>query len=377
MTDGGTVIDAASAGVEGLAGAALSGLGQAGPVGELARPVVTALRNVWEGYFGAPVPEGGTNWSAYTHDQLYRMLWDSADVGDVSTVAAEWQRHGSGMREHSDSLRAEQGSLRESWSGPAADRASGRLGTMGEHSSGVGDRASTVGHATQQAGDALAVARNTMPPPPGDPTGGAVAAASAGAGAGAVIGGVLGAGAGGIGAAPGALMGAAIGAVAGGGASLFLANVAAAERKAEAVHVMERYETSLHDSSHAIDPAAGGSAVSGADDATTAAGYAGPTGGGLSGGGAPWSALTTAAPVGSGLSAGLRSALGMEGALLARNAAMAEMAAARAASGNGMMPGSRGGAREEEEEVHQNKMPVLDQPLLAPDELTSRPVIGL
>ncbi|GAA3583480.1 hypothetical protein GCM10022222_80320 [Amycolatopsis ultiminotia] len=380
MTDGGTVVDAASAGVEGLADAALSGLGQAGPVGDLARPVVGALRNVWEGYFGAPVPPGGTNWNAYTHEQLYQMLWDSADVGDVSTVAAEWHRHGSEMHTQSDTLRAEQGSMRESWSGPAAEQASGRLGSMGARSTGIGERATTVGHATQQAGDALATARNSMPKPPGDPTGSAVGAAAAGAGAGAVIGGVLGAGAGGIGAAPGALMGAAIGAVAGGGASLFVSNVAAAEQKAEAVHVMERYEANLRDSSHAINSAPGGSATSGADESTTASSYAGPVGGvagGGAAGGASWSALTTAAPVESGLSAGLRSTLGMQGAMLARNAAMAEMAAARAAGGNGMLPGSGARAHEEEEEVHQNKMPVLDQPVLSPDELTSSPVIGL
>ncbi|MYW97022.1 hypothetical protein G3I59_42040, partial [Amycolatopsis rubida] len=83
------------------------------------------------------------------------------------------------------------------------------------------------------------------------------------------------------------------------------------------------------------------------------------------------------APVESGLSAGIRSALGMEGALLARNAAMAEMAAARAANGNGMMPGRGAGAAQEEEEEHKNKMPVLDQPLLHPEDKTISPVIGL
>ncbi|WP_037353595.1 WXG100 family type VII secretion target [Amycolatopsis orientalis] len=382
--ESGSVVDAASAGVENLADSALAGLDKAGPVGDLAKPVVSALRNVWEGYFGAPIPPGGTNWNAYTHQQLYQMLWDKADVGDVSTVAAEWHRHGSEMRAHADSLKEQQGTLHQNWSGEAAERASGRLGSLGERASGIGDRAGTVGGAAQNAGDSLAVARNTMPKPPGDPTGGAVAAAAAGAGAGAVIGGILGAGAGGIGAGPGALMGAAIGAVAGGGASLFVANVAAAEQKAEAVHVMQRYEASLHKSSRAINPPPAGATTAdsygaGADESTSASSYVGPLGGAGTGAGSglPWSALTTAAPVESGLSVGLRSALGMEGALLARNAAMAEMAAARAAGGNSMMPGRGAGASQEEEEEHKNKMPVLDQPLLHPEDKTISPVIGL
>src|SRR5581483_10433587 len=123
---------------------------------------------------------------------------------------------------------------------------------LGEQSSGISGRASTVARSTQDAGDALAQARSAMPPPPGDPTGLAVSGAAAGAGVGALIGGALGAGAGGIGAAPGALMGAAIGAVAGGGASLLAANVAAAEQKAQAVHVMQTYESSLGRSGAAV-----------------------------------------------------------------------------------------------------------------------------
>ncbi|HEY2057281.1 WXG100 family type VII secretion target [Amycolatopsis sp. NBC_01480] len=376
-TGGGTMIEAASAGVEGLADAVTSGLDRAGPAGAVATPVVNALRNVWEGYFGAPVPPGGTNWNAYSHQQLYQMLWDNADVGDVSTVAAEWQRHGSEMSSHAETLRGQQGSLRENWTGDAADHASGRLGQLGERADSAGTRAGTVGHATQQAGDSLAVARNTMPKPPGDPTGQAVAAAAAGGAAGAVIGGVLGAGAGGIGAGPGALMGAAIGAVAGGGASLFLSSVQASEKKAEAVHVMERYETGLHSSSRAITPGGGTTVDSyGADDSTSASSYIGSTAGSTTGG-MPWP-QSSASSLDPNLTAGLRSGLEMETTMLARNAAMAEMAAARAASGSGMLPpGGRPNGSEEEEQEHQNKMPVLDQALLAPEELTSSPVIGL
>lgn len=288
IDDSGTanLVDTASAGVQELASAATSVLDQAGPAGALAQPVVNALRNVWEGYFGSPIPSDGTNWNAYTHEQLHQMLWDNADVGDVSTVAAEWGRHSTELTHQADSMRQQRGVMQSHWSSTAADLATNRLGELGDRTSDIGTRASTVQQATQDAGDALSVARNTMPPPPGDPTGTALSSAVAGAGAGAVIGGMVGAAAGGIGAGPGAVMGAAIGAVAAGGGSLFLASVDAAQKKAEAVHVMQRYEASLHNSSRAIAPA-GSTAAEAFDTAPAQTSAAGFSGGG-SAGGVPW-----------------------------------------------------------------------------------------
>jgi hypothetical protein len=374
----GNMIEAASSGVEQLAGAVTSALDQSGPAGAVVKPVVDALRNVWEGYFGAPTPPGDTNWNAYSHDQLYQMLWQKADVGDVSTVAAEWGRHGTELSGHSDVLRGQQGTLQQNWTGQAAEQASGRLGELSERTSGAGTRAATVQQATQGAGDALAVARNTMPPPPGDPTGLAVAGATAGAGAGAAIGAVVGAGAGGIGAGPGALMGAAIGAVAGGGASLFLANVAAAEKKAEAVHVMQNYESSLQHSSAAVTPARPGAVKAetyGVDNqGTTAAGYVG--GGAATGSGLPWSRLVGAGSLNPQLSSGLLTGGALESALMARAGTMSQLAAARAAGAGGMFPGAGARKQSEEDEVHQNRMPVFEQPLFDADKV-STPVIGL
>ncbi|MFD8495221.1 WXG100 family type VII secretion target [Amycolatopsis sp. NPDC059657] len=368
--DAGNIAETASEGVNDLASAAT---GLLGPIGDLAKPLVDALNNVWEGYFGSPTPPDGTNWNAYTHEQLYQMLWDDADVGDVSAVAAEWDRHGTELTGHGETLRDQRASLKESWSGQAAERAADRLGELSQRTSGIGNRAATVGEAAQGAGDALATARNTMPPPPGDALGPAASAAVAGAGAGAAIGAIVGAGAGGVGAGPGALIGAAIGAVAAGGASLFLADVAAAERKAEAVHVMQRYEESLRNSSDAIAPAGSTKAKTfgrlGADETTSAAGYTG--GSANSGAGLSWGQAT-----GAGLTGGLMTGGGLTAALAGR-AAMAQLAAARAAGNGGMMPGHGARAQGEEEKEHKNRMPVFDQPLLDADEMTSTPVIGL
>jgi hypothetical protein len=369
----GNAIEAASAGVQDLASAATSVLDQSGPGGALLQPVVDAMRNVWEGYFGSPIPPDGTNWNAYTHEQLYQMLWQDADVGDVSAMAAEWGRHSTELTGHAESMRHQQGALQSNWTSSAADLAAGRLGAIGERTSAIGSRASTVQQATQDAGDALAVARNTMPPPPGDPATMVLSSAAAGAGAGAVIGGVVGAGAGGVGAAPGALMGAAIGAVAAGGASLFLGNVMAAQQKAEAVHVMQRYEANLRNSSRAIAPPGSTEVAAGAAGMpaqTTAAGF----GGAGSAGGVPWGQLVGADP----LAPGGRSGGALGSALMARPGALANLAAARAAGSGAMVPPGVGARRgEDDEREHQNRLPTIDQKLFADNRPASTPVIGL
>ncbi|WP_433873096.1 WXG100 family type VII secretion target [Saccharopolyspora sp. CA-218241] len=317
------------------------------------------------------------------------MLWQNADVGDVSATAAEWERHSTALVEHADSLRHQGGALRASWSSTSADLAVDRLGTLEQRTSGIGDRAGTVQRATQDAGDALAVARNTMPPPPGDALGLAASSAAAGAGAGAAIGGVLGAGAGGVGAGPGAVMGAAIGAVAAGGASLFLASVAAAEKKAEAVHVMQRYEDDLRRSSQAISSAggAGARATEVGDGTETGAGTpaaparttaAGVSGGAAAGGGTPWGHLVSADPLAGGRSGLLDAALPARGAGsgLARGAGSG--LAARAGGAGGMLPPGVGRRGEDEDEVvHQNRLPTLDNGLFDDDRPASEPVIGL
>ena len=379
MTDNsgdGTLIDQASDGVQDLAAAATAGLEQAGPAGALAQPVVDLLRNVWEGYFGSPIPPDGTNWNAYTHEELYRMLWDNADVGEVSSMAAEWGRHGSEMSDQGEELHTRRGALQSNWSGGAAELATTRLGEMGDQSSDIGSRANTVQGATQDAGDALAVARNTMPPPADDPLGAGVAGAAAGAGAGAAIGAIVGSGAGGVGAGPGALMGAAIGAVAAGGASYFVASAAAAEQKAQAVHVMQRYESSLNGSSQQLSPGAAAPS-SGVNSGTTASGFAG-TAAGMPGtatgsGGLPWSQLVGSGPLDAGNSSGGALARGMAG-----RGSMGGLMGGRGANAGGMLPGA-GGARGEgaEDEVHVNRLPTIDQRLFHVEDKTSSPVIGL
>lgn len=370
MTESGEadVVAVASAGVHDLARATTSALEGAGPAGEVGAPVVRTLTNVWEGYFGAPIPPEGTNWNAYTHEQLYAMVWENADVTDVTGVADEWDRHGTELAGHADSLQRNRSAMQEHWSSESADAAGGKLGLIGDRTSGVGQRASTVSHATQNAGDALSSARHAMPPPPGDATGAVLGTGVAGAGAGAVVGGVVGAAAGGVGAVPGAMIGAAVGAAAAGGSSMFLASANAAEKKAEAVHVMSQYEAVLRRSSAAIAPDASGAAWGSAPAATTAAGFSG-TPVGAPTGGAPWGKLVGgpdplggAGRVGAGL--GVLGARGMFGA--GGSAGSNGMAPARGASAGG----------DDDEQVHENRLPTIDQGLFDDDRPASAPVIG-
>jgi uncharacterized protein YukE len=385
-SDTGNLVGTVSAGVENLASAATAALGQSGPIGALAQPVVDILRNVWEGYFGSPIPAGGTNWNSYTHQQLYDMLWHHADVGDVGSVASDWGQHSTALTNQAGALRDQSAAMQSNWTGTAAESATGKLGQLSDRTHGIGTRAGTVAQATQHAGDALANARNTMPPPPGDQTGLAVAGVTGGAGIGAAIGAVLGAGAGGIGAGPGALMGAAIGAVAGGAASLFLASVMAAEKKAEAVRVMTTYESGLHHSSGAIaGTPAGATTASAFGLSTNASSYVGGSVGGVGshGGGTSWGSLVGGGnPFSSSVSehgAADMAAVARSG-VLAEELAAQEMAATELASqravGNGMMPGAAGRGRSQEDTEHRNRMPVIDHQLFSVDERTAVPVIG-
>src|SRR6266540_2265688 len=130
--------------VEELASAVTGVLGPDGPLAQLTRTLTDALDGVWAEFFGSPTPPGGTNWNAYSHEQLYQMLWQDADVGDVGTVAAEWGRHSSALTGFADELRRQGAALRSNWQGRAAELAADRLAELSDRIWNVGARAGTV-----------------------------------------------------------------------------------------------------------------------------------------------------------------------------------------------------------------------------------------
>lgn len=338
--------------VEDLTGAVTAVLSPDGPLGTLTHTLTNALDGVWAEFFGAAAPPGGTNWNAYSHEQLYRMLWEGADVGDVGTVAAEWGRHSAALTEYADALRREGAALRSNWQGRAADLAADRLADLSDKIWSAGARASTVQKAATEAGDALALARNTMPPPPPDPM--TLMTSAVGAGPMPPLQAVL-----------------------VGGARVFTADAVAGVSKAEAVRVMQRYESALRNSGRQVVPAQ--------SDATTSRSYevdglagsstttAAAVSGGGSSGGVPWGRLVGGPGQGGLVGAGP----GAVGRVLAAEAAA--LSDARRAMGAGgffspaMAPRA---ADDEQDKPYRNQLPTMDSGLFAVDERTSAPVIG-
>ncbi len=342
---------------EDLASAVTGVLGPAGPLATLAKTLTDGLDGVWAAFFGSPVPPGGTNWNAYSHQQLYDMLWQDADVGDVGTVAAEWGRHSTALTDFADALRSQREELQSNWQGRAADLASDRLAELSDRIWNAGARAGTVQKAAGDAGDALALARNTMPPPPPDP----MTLATSAVGAGPLP---------------------PLQAILVGGARVFTADAVAGASKAEAVRVMQRYETSLQNSGHQVVPAQSDATrsrnyqVDGTTSAAAAPGGGSALGGGGSGG-VPWSRLVGGGPPGAGGLTGAGPGA-VQSVLAAESAALSDAAAKRAMGAGGFFPGMaapHGG--DDQDRPHRRSLPNVDDGIFKLDERASAPVIGV
>ncbi|MEV8443903.1 hypothetical protein AB0425_41570, partial [Actinosynnema sp. NPDC051121] len=111
---------------------------------------------------------GAVNWESYSHEELYRMLWQDADVADVGTVAAEWAQHRVALDAHAEVLREQRVALPDGWHGPAAEEAADRLAALAARVEKIAELAHAGQVAAQEAADALARARAMMPPPPAD-----------------------------------------------------------------------------------------------------------------------------------------------------------------------------------------------------------------
>jgi hypothetical protein len=365
------------------------------------------VTSAWEEYLTGPArpAESGVNWAAYTHDELYQMLWQDADVADVSTVATEWAKHHAALTTHAEVLREQCGALADSWQGPGADEAVRRLETMAARVEKIAELANAGARSAQEAADALATARAMMPAPPGrTPVVGVPAVSTVSVPAAPTSSSVSSlqdymssmqdyvssmqasfaatmppsnAFTPTAAATPG--MGTAFGAVAGGGASFYFGAVTEDQQKAQAVQAMRTYEASLSDSGRMLDDARGA--------VPRAAPVAAPTTpAGQGSAGVPWHRLVGAAPVG-GVAVGDTAGPGVVGSAPlgeggrvgalpgvsgpgARVVPLAETAAARVTGpGGGMAPvGQRGAGADDKE--HENRMPTIDHELFVVDELT-------
>ncbi|WP_245574056.1 WXG100 family type VII secretion target [Amycolatopsis nigrescens] len=302
----------------------------------------------------------GVNWEAYSHEELYQMLWQDADVADVSTVATEWTQHRAALDTHAEVLREQRAALQESWRGPAAEEAANRLDALATRVEKISELAHAGQQAAQDAADALAMARAMMPPPAGDPAaafgapppmpamppapamssvppvpsapsmpsmpempsvpemptsfssvpdfGEMFAPAPAPAPTPAP--------------APAPDMNNAFGAVGSGGFSFYFGAASADQQKAQAVRAMQTYESGLTGGSQRLDQARGAippaaSATTAQLAQTTAATRAAGAVSGPGSGGVPWAGLVGAGPAmaaGSVVGVGLGSVIGGPGA---------------------------------------------------------------
>jgi hypothetical protein len=370
---------------------------------------------------------GAVNWESYSHEELYRMLWQDADVADVGTVAAEWAQHHVALDTHAQVLREQRVALLDGWHGPAAEEAADRLAALAARVEKIGELAHAGQLAAQEAADALARARAMMPPPPGDqgttalsafapplpgsfgfappptpalptaptfpafPTAPAFLTALPSAPA----------------LSPSSFasmfaptgtsgMGTAFGAVGGAGFSFYFGAATADQQKAEAIRAMRTYESSLVGGGKLIDGARG--AIPPASRTTPANGPAaggvrpvpiasGPTTGArggvpwtrlLAGGGAAVGGAAQAAGHGVQLAPGPRAGVlpGAGGVLGVPGVTPAGDHAARGTAQAAMTPPAGSRANGGDDEPHENRMPTIDHGLFTVDDPVSPAVIG-
>lgn len=338
---------------------------------------------------------GAVNWEAYSHDELYQMLWQDADVADVSAVATEWAQHRAALDTHAEVLREQRAAMLADWHGPAAQEAAGRLDTLAARVEKISELAHAGQLAAQEAADALAMARTMMPPPPttsanwtsaqfGPPIP-EVPAFSPAPNYSEMF------------AAPavttpsGSDLGTSFGAVGSAGFSFYFGAVATDQQKAQAVRSMQTYESSLMGSGRMIDEARG--AIPPATSMARTGGTTVSTRVGT-GGGVPWSRLVGAGPVpAAGIGAGVDPVIGRPGSppgpgprvealpglsggrVVSAGPFAAEPGGARAATPGGMMP-PIGGPRGSDDERHENQLPTTDHGLFTIELPTSPAVIG-
>lgn len=215
-------LDTVTGGIDTAVGAVLA------PVADTAGAAAEALRReitrTWHGVFGSPTPPGGTNWNAYSHDELYAMVHTGADPGQVGEQSSVLDGLGRGAHDCADELTSRRRQVAEHWQGQAS---SAHGSTLDEHSTGgaaVAEHAATLSAAVARASEALSRAQARMPAPVDVGTATRYGAMAGGAVAGPAF---------------------ALGSVTGAGASWFGASLLAANKKAEAVEVMQAFEQSL------------------------------------------------------------------------------------------------------------------------------------
>jgi hypothetical protein len=328
---------------------------------------------------GNESPPSQINWEAYRHEELHRMLWQDADVADVSTVADEWTRHRAALDTHAEVLREQRSALLDGWTGEAADEAGARLAALAERIEKISALCAAGQRAAQDSADALAAARAAMPPPPDGPTMPAFAGLPAPFALPTVPTTPFT-----LPSAPAPMSLPSAPTVPAGtsGFYFYFGAAAADQQKQQAVRTMQTYESSLNGSGRLIDDARANVPQAAPPPRPAPPAVKTPSSGGV-----PWQRLVSGAttarvpvigaatPASQQPSPGLRTGvIGQHAGVTATGPFAADTRAA--AQNNAMASPPAGAARKDDERTHENQMPTLDHDLFAVNERVSPAVIG-
>lgn len=172
---------------------------------------------------------GGTNWAAFSLEELIGMVSDKASVPQLERLADDWRETGDGVTAAADYLADSLDDLMDYWSGESADQARNTVALNAQWVGDLGATARDMGDPIEEAAGALKSAQDAMPKLPETPPQAVPGSAPLGADAAT---GVTG----------GSPLGAAIGATAAGSESALQAQAQQEEMKRIAVETMQRFE---------------------------------------------------------------------------------------------------------------------------------------
>jgi hypothetical protein len=106
------------------------------------------------------------DWMSYSHQQLYDMVNNGADLTGANDVAASWAKLSDMLSQMGDALNTALAASADGWQGPAADQARSNLGGLVSWTNDTGQNAVIVSGCVTRQADALQTARSSMPAPP-------------------------------------------------------------------------------------------------------------------------------------------------------------------------------------------------------------------
>jgi hypothetical protein len=104
-----------------------------------------------------------------SHVELYDSVTKGVDPGAIGDVSSTWLGIGNGLTNLQNTVAQSIASSQVTWKGHSAEQARQSIATLGNKSGSAGQSAQLAGVLTAQQSEALATAKNSVPPPPKTP----------------------------------------------------------------------------------------------------------------------------------------------------------------------------------------------------------------